>query len=136
MPRLKHATFLAQRRQLMAAWEDGQRRFAHLSLSDQRVLHDFYRPPESLTDKQLVEHRRHIKRTDKSLANRAGKAHVRFARGEVDVGYQATLPSGRVVTAHPVLRPQPDMELLVKALIETARQTARDESDDDSLTAA
>lgn len=129
MPRLKHARFLAQRRQLMADWEDGQRRFAHLSIADQRVLHDFYRPSESLTGKQLVEHRRHIKRTDKSLANRAGRAYVRFARSENHAGYQATLPSGRVVSAHPVLKPQPDMKLLVKALTETARQAEVEPND-------
>lgn len=129
MPRHKHTTFLAHRRQLMADWEGGQRRFARLSIADQRVLHGFYRPAESLTDKQLVEHRRYIKRMDKSLATCAGKAYARFVRGEIDTSYRATLPNGRVVTADPVLRPLPDMRLLAKALTETARQ-AEAESDD------
>ncbi|MDZ7914151.1 MAG: hypothetical protein U5O16_20300 [Rhodococcus sp. (in: high G+C Gram-positive bacteria)] len=100
-----------------------------MSPADQQLIHDFYRPSENLSDDELKQHRRHITVTNKSLANRAGKAYARFIRGETYDALSTITSSGRIVTIRPVLRPQPDAQLLAKALIQLAMEEAKAEID-------
>lgn len=82
MPASKQSVFCLQRQELVAAWEHDEWRLLGLSLSDQRIHHEFYLASETLPDRELVEHRRHVKHTDKSLRIvRSGLRRVRSLSG-------------------------------------------------------
>ncbi|WP_064444336.1 hypothetical protein [Rhodococcus sp. YH3-3] len=127
MSRLSSSTFITQHHQLKELWNSHQDSYRWMSPADQQLIHDFYRPSENLSDDELKQHRRHITVTNKSLANRAGKAYARFIRGETYDAPSTTTSSGRIVTIRPVLRPQPDAQLLAKALIQLAMEEAKAE---------
>lgn len=109
-----------------------------MSVADQRVIHDFYRPSEQLSDVELLQHRQQVSVTDKSLANRAGKVYARFIRGEVGKEAASAIYRGKILSARPVLRPQLNTKLLAKILVRIAsdevkmrREQNRSDNQDD-----
>ena len=118
MPRLTPTTYLTQRHQLKTLWISDPQQFSLLSIPDQVALHKFYLLTLDKTDDELLEHRRNFKQLDPSLANKAGKVYAKLMRGEAaPIKHLAKLPHGRYVYVRSVMKPEPDVKLLAKALI-------------------
>jgi len=102
--------------------------YAELSAANQWYIHDYFQPSIDMPDMELLEHRRHVSAQRPSLAQSAGKACVMLIRYEaawqeqVRVNQQRQLdrrlrPSnGRVIEVRSVVRPQVDMNKLLKAI--------------------
>ncbi len=136
MPRLSSADYLDHRLHLRVAWNDDAAGFGALSGSAQRALHDFYAPTQELRKHEALEHRRVVSRGRPSLPHEAGRAYRRIEAEWRRLDHRSKLlastqPAGtrissrnRHVTLQPVWRPEPDIPLLVRALIDIVR--ARD----------
>lgn len=73
--------FLYRHRFLHMLWSaDLKRAFLTMTYSQQRALHDFYRPAEDLTDAQLAAHLATITKDRPTLAPQAGKAYRKIER--------------------------------------------------------
>lgn len=80
MTRLTHTTYRLQHHQLRREWLDRHGfAFTMLSPTEQILIHDFYEPSKSFTDRQLRAHRAAITKLRPSLPHQAGKAFVRIA---------------------------------------------------------
>ncbi|MDR6910649.1 hypothetical protein J2W54_002366 [Rhodococcus fascians] len=117
--------FITQHHQLRKIWLEHQDSGSLMDPAHQRIIHDFYRPAEALTDQELTQHRRDVLRTNKSLANRAGKIYARYARGEFYTPPPSVTADGRVVYVRSVLEPQPDLRQIAKVLVALAMEESK-----------
>lgn len=132
MPRLTHTTYTLQHHQLRREWLDRHGlAFTMLSPTEQILIHDFYEPSKSLTDRQLKAHRDAITKIRPSLPHQAGKAFVRIAPF-LDV-VPAPLPSpGRgkpySVKVTSLVNPQIDPERMARILMDIVRSSTSKDS--------
>ncbi|WAC90165.1 hypothetical protein [Mycobacterium sp. Aquia_213] len=85
-------------------------------------MHRFYQPASDLTESELLVHRRAVKVADPSLPQRAGRAYARFSRGDTML-----VGGNQGIIVRSVVRPEPDLRLLVKAAIAIAKKDLDDE---------
>lgn len=137
MPRLTDATYLKQRRALVDDWIEGGGTFALVTPMEQLTLHEYYCPAEHLTDHEALAHRRHAGHETPSLPQRAGKAYtnrlkvlaINIAQTELAWQRKRRAPVRKKyqrdergeVRVRATMRPQPNYDLLAKALLEHAR---------------
>jgi hypothetical protein len=79
-------------------------------------------PTIELSDRELRDHRISATTIDPTLPQRAGRAHGKLKRGEWDKVDYAVMPNGRVITIRSVVRPQPNLKLLVRACLDMAKK--------------
>jgi hypothetical protein len=132
VPRLTNQNYLHRKEFLRALWETDRDIFRLLSPIQQRLLHGYYRLTEHLSTTTLLAHRRHLDATNPSLGARAGKAYAlvqrHFDEACVAFGFEA-VGSGRAIPLYvhhllagphgvsAIVRPQPDLPKLSKALL-------------------
>jgi hypothetical protein len=144
MPRVSNQLYLERHRFLVKAWTDFQRLYSILPIEQQWQVHAYYQPSKELTDQQLLEHREKVTEERPELPAQAGKAFIRMYRAfriafEYADGDQQRfnaallhLTDSRAKTAAPhgkrrisvtaLARPEPDLEVLARALVEMARE--------------
>jgi len=134
MPRLTPTNYLTQHHQLKALWISDPQQFSLLSIPDQVALHKFYLLTLDKTDEELLAHRSNVKQLDPSLVNKAGKVYAKFMRGEIaPIRHRAELPHGRYAYVRSVMKPEPDVKLLTKALLMLAKEKNKEAGEDSSL---
>lgn len=106
--------------QLKELWLVDQDAFSNLSPSDQLALHKYFQFASEKIDIELLEHRRNVHMLDPSLPQRAGRAYARLVRGDRAHVTYAELPRGGRVSVRAVMRPEPDVHLLAKAVRDIA----------------
>lgn len=134
-----------------------QRAFLTLTYNQQRDLHDFYRPAETLADPELLAHRTLITKRWPNLPQRAGKAYrkaeriyleaMRIADGDEAV-FTAYMRSkehnfvgkpdrkGRRITLAPLARPDLDARAIAKAVLALAEELTQNPDLADALPVA
>jgi hypothetical protein len=91
-------------------------------------LHSFYLVTQEMTDTELRLHRRVVKQVDSSLPQRAGRAYAKLRRGEWKRIDYAMTPKGRAITIHSVVKPQPDLQRLARAVLRYTEQKQHDDT--------
>jgi hypothetical protein len=134
MPRLTDQHHLQTHRQLKRFWEHAKSAYGHLTPTEQWQLHDFYQPSKDLTDIELLKHRNEITIKRPSLPQQAGRALAKLyaaaaygaARG-VRLRATATIKPAkrtihrvRAVQVYGVVKPEPDLKKLARALVQIA----------------
>lgn len=101
--------------ELAARWKADPGSLAEYSPQDQRYLHDYYRPSETLSDEQLLEHRREITKDQPSLPQCAGRAlnHVYVP----EIALYSTARRSYGITVREVIQPIPGYTQLAHALM-------------------
>jgi hypothetical protein len=125
MPRLNTPTYLQHHHQLKELWLVHQRVFSYLSPSDQLDLHKYFQFASSKTEAELIEHRRNVHALDPSLPHCAGRACAKLLRGEQAPVPYTDMPDGRKIAVRVVMRPEPDLKLLAKALVLIAEREVK-----------
>jgi hypothetical protein len=141
MPRLTDDQYLYLHRSLRTLWLHDHAVFRVVSQLDQRRVHDYFRPDERLSEKDLLEHRQRITEKYPSLPQQAGRAlarihedaavlavyQTRLAREPqpVKVKPQRTKPvpygTRRNLIVRPVIKPNVDMRGLARTLLSLAQ---------------
>ena len=128
MPRLNTSTYVHNHHQLTELWLTDQNAFSYLSPSDQLDLHKYFQFASDKTEADLIEHRRSVHMLDPSLPQRAGRAYAKLQRGErAPVEYSVT-PDGRRIAIRAVMRLEPDLHLLAKAVWHMALKEVEEET--------
>lgn len=120
MPRLTTHDYLFFHAYLHEVWHNQRKAFSLISTRDQSYLHRYFRPSEALTNPELLVHRNAITRQHPSLPHCAGRALRRLAD---PVPLKQSSGSGRIVL-YPLLRPNPDLARMSRALLRLAIQLA------------
>lgn len=128
MPRLTHATYCHQRQMLRRVWDERSELYGRLSSREQQALHRFFIPTIEASDAELRKHRKDVTAENPSLPHRAGRAYSRMERGEQSPQMRQPVRKGRHIYVEPVLRPEPDLRLLSKAVIMIELRRVREES--------
>jgi hypothetical protein len=161
MPRLSNDQYLFRHDFLYRLWTDERLLFRLLTPTQQRNLHRYYLPAMEVSDDHLLAHRRQLDRDQPSLGIRAGKSFALLQQdfnGACDTyGLDAVIAgcaipafmsqrkveSGRMtlrkgcngprqVSVSSLMLPEPDIDLLAKALLRLAEQLAvQQEADPD-----
>jgi hypothetical protein len=126
MPRVTNQKYLDRHYQLQERWVKELVQFSDVPALEQRHLHEYYLPSKRVTDEQLLEHRTLITKSQPSLPQKAGKAYSLLMNGDV---YRPTGGAvvtrgklkGHRITVRPLIRPEPDLRKLAKALLEIAK---------------
>lgn len=146
MPRIRQLEQYKRHLFLRTVWIDPNKQayLAALSAAEQWKLHAFYRPSEELTFAQFRDHLQVIQRDHPQLRHVSGKLyrrvelaytpHPRQLQAEQKKQDRARtrnkVPArrgGRIVV-YGIVRPKPDLNKLLKAMIEMARDE-RDKDD-------
>lgn len=139
MPRITQHEQYKRHLFLRAIWTDSSKQacLAVLSAKEQWKLHTFYRPSEELTLKQFRNHLRSTQRDHPRLCHISGKLYWRIehtvTRHVQRQAKQKTPAQGRTrnkisarrggpIVVYGVVRPKPDLNKLLKALIQMARE--------------
>jgi len=121
MARLTSSNYLQTRTWLTELWATDPTIFGLLSAGDQRYLHDYYRPSEALGRSEALVHRVKVSTRQRSLPQCAGRA-VRHLTHALQTPVPVGPPGARKqVVVSPVIRPQVDVDDLVRALLRAAR---------------
>lgn len=125
MPRVTQRDQYKRHLLLRKAWT-GERYpgvFGILSATDQWKLHAYYRPSESLSRQEFVDHLKEINKEQPQLRHVAGKLFRKIELGLVQQARSVPMPQvleagshRRHIVVRAVARPQPDMDKLVRAL--------------------
>ena len=127
MPRLNNTNYTNRHRWLRQLWLKSPRTFSILRPNQQWDVHDYYRPSEKLTSKQLLAHRRHITKTRPALPQRASKALMVLA-GIAPVPKPTSVKYGkRRIVVRALVQPQIDVERLARALMALAEHQVSQE---------
>ena len=135
MPRVTQCEQYKRHLFLRTVWSDPSKQayLAVLSTKEQWKLHAFYQPSEELTLKQFRDHLRTIQQGHSQLRHITGKLYRRVERAVAHHGQRparqkrqarnrvSARRSGTIV-AYGVVRPKPDLNKLLKALIQMARE--------------
>lgn len=140
MPRVTQREQYKRHLLLQTIWSDPSKQACLTTLSgnEQRKLHTFYQPSEELTPKQFRNHLHAIQRDHPQLRHVSGKLYRRVelafaqharqlqagqkeqARGRT--GNKVPVRRGGRVVVYGVVRPKPDLNKLLKAMIEMTRE--------------
>jgi hypothetical protein len=104
--------------------------YAYLTSTEQWQLHDYFQPSKYLADTELLEHRKKISKERPSLPHQAGRALAKLERHAARLAVQHAKPAAlsqpvqhqrrgkdRVITVRSVVRPEPDLKLLARAIV-------------------
>ncbi|WP_280185757.1 MULTISPECIES: hypothetical protein [Nocardia] len=131
MPRQTPSTYISHHHQLKTLWQQKQQAFSFLTPQDQLTLHKYFLFALDKTNQELLDHRHNAKIADPSLVNRAGKAYAKLARAEpAPVKNFVKGHDGRRIYIRTVMHPEPNIELLSRALLMLAEQDSRSKSPD------
>ena len=141
MPRLTKATYYDRHDFLAWAWKDLPGLFMVLPSQQQWDVHAYYIPSKTVSRGQLLAHRQTITDKQPSLPQRASKAFGRMQRiydwanteADGDSVKRHQLIASQAVTARStgrrrtlrisgLAKPEPNVELFTKVLIDIARQ--------------
>lgn len=117
MPRLTNKQYLQAHDLLRQAWLKQKGIFGLVGINQQQALHDFFQPSKELTTQELVAHRKAVSAKQRSLPNRAGKAYQEL-RAAARNGAPVRAGASGGVRAFPIIRPEPDLDEIVYALME------------------
>jgi hypothetical protein len=125
MPRINNAQYINRHRWLRQLWLKNPRMFSTLRPNQQWDIHDYYRPSERLTKKQLLQHRRQISRDRPALPHQASKA-LKILAGRAPTLKPISIKAGgsRHIEVYSLVQPQIDIERLARALLMLAEQIA------------
>lgn len=133
MPRLKKHHYVARHRWLRRLWLEHEARFGVLSPAEQWDVHAYYKPSYDLSESELLKHRRSITSERPTLPARASKVFKVLVDPTADPSRAAmvqTSESGRRIRVTGVVRPEPDLEQLARALLMLAERLTEQEHDD------
>lgn len=137
MPRLTDQSYLRIHDQLRRFWLHDYLGYAELTPSEQRVLHDYFRPSDGLTNAELLQHRTDVTARRPSLPAQAGKAYANLIAEVAHLAatrqqlHRRPLDRSRRtrreqhVVAKSVIRSVPDVRRLARALMLMARTEAQ-----------
>lgn len=134
MPRLSNRRYLAHCRFLRATWLKHDMLYGLLPINAQWDLHAFYKPDEELTDQQRLAHREHVTSERPALPARAGRSFNQIYRSFEQARDRAMLRQpahqpkrrDRQIRVYGIARPEPDLKLLARALVQSAIEQALD----------
>lgn len=143
MPRLTAKRYLYARDQLRRFWLTDEGLYAELTPTEQWQLHDYFQPGKDWPAEQLLKHRAQITKERPSLPHQAGRALSKFQERVAQVallrvrGAKRPIAAGRPsrgerhLEVKAVVRPEPDLKKLSRALIAVAleRQVRADAGD-------
>ena len=109
-------------------WQTGPRPLSCLSPGDQLALHKYYLFALDKIEAELISHRRNVHIGDPSLPQRAGRAYAKLLRGERSSVGTVTTSTGRVISVRPLMRPEPNLELLAKAFMQMAIREVQEQA--------
>ena len=123
MPRLSNYDYLLIQAHLHHIWMTRRHGFSLISTKDQRHLHDFFRPSETLTEAELLAHRKAVTTKYPNLPHQAGRASKHLAD---PLPLKHARAGNQRIVVYSLLKPQPDIPRLARALMNTARRIAED----------
>ncbi len=126
MPRLTDKQYLKYRKYLRKLWLTRTGLYANLLPTQQWQIHEYFRPDEELTDKQLLAHRKDITAQYPSLPHQAGRTIKEFGQmlraKAPSRATKTTITNKRgqtnTIRTGSVVRPQIDIPMLARVLIE------------------
>jgi hypothetical protein len=116
------------------SWIQQEGRFGLLRPNQQWDVHDYYKPSHELSEAELLVHRQQISYERPGLparASRAFKVLIDPSRTTSTAGSVQESTSGRRLTVRAVVRPEPNIEQLARALLNLAEQIADQEREDE-----
>lgn len=139
MPRLTDTDYLARHRYLRLMWQECPYAFAVLKPREQRQLHRYYQTQAVTTDAALIANRQRLTADSPALPHVASKAFHHLydcfraadvVAGDDDRAFRRALAylaqrqatGGRRLTA--TARPEPDLRVLARALLELGSDSA------------
>lgn len=119
----------------MQLYRDDDAVFSHLPPQAQHDLYVFFQTTNLGTDQELLEERVGLTTEDPSLPQRAGRAYAALdttkPRRE-----RARVPAGRGgIRIRGVMRPDPDVQQYVRAILRLVEHQARQDKNDDDQAA-
>lgn len=128
MPRLTNQQYLHRQQLLRKLWRTHPGRFGLLTPVQQWDLHLYYQLTHELTHTELLEHRRQISRKHPTLPARAGKAFRLVVDGLGRTsGPTHVVSDGRRIGVRAVVKPEPDVNRLARAVWLLAEYLAAEE---------
>lgn len=118
MPRLTDRDYLFLRSYLYEVWQTRRQAFALISPRDQYYLHRYFNLSDEMSDTDALTHRKAITAFQPSLPQCAGRALKCLADPKA---LRGTTGAKRIVL-YPLIRPEPDIGKLARALLGTARK--------------
>ena len=135
MPRVTQREQYKRHLFLRTIWTDPNQQacLTVLSPKEQRTLHAFYRPSETLTPRLFRDHLRAVQQGHSHLRHITGKLYRRVeravahhrqrpARQKRQARNRVSARRSGMIVAYGVVRPKPDLNKLLKALIQMARE--------------
>jgi hypothetical protein len=142
MPRLTDRHYLKVHKQLKQYWCHLDIVYGYLTSTEQWQLHDYFQPSKDLSETELLQHRRGISNQRPNLPHQAGRAlaklQTRAAHHALQRVRLAGQPAGKKTSSkrHPgvrvlaVVKPEPDLERLARALWLSAMDQERKTGND------
>lgn len=132
MPRLNNSNYLQRRHQLMRLYGDNAAAFSHLEARAQQDLHVYFQTTNLGTDAELLAERSRLTAEDSSLPQRAGRAYAALTNPDK---FRRPAPvhvtaGGRGIYIRGVMRPEPDVEQLARALLKLADELNKRDRED------
>lgn len=135
MSRLSTQSYLDNHHFLRDLWLSDPGVFAYISTQEQWALHRYFRLFESLTDTELIEHRKQL--AEPQLPQRAGRAlsHFKFELKQLATRRANIQPVEQVkykrdsrsyeLKVRAVVKPELDVDQLARAIIDMAFDLAK-----------
>lgn len=146
MPRLTPSAYQSIHEHLRQLWLHDGDMFCVLSPAEQWLLHTYFVPNVQLSPDELASYRLAVTKQNPSLPQRAGRAFATLLReldaedARLEARAAARVAQGaasrrrpsrnadRIITVRSVVHPEPNKELLARALIAMAKEMARREA--------
>jgi hypothetical protein len=137
MPRLTPKQYLKAHDQLRRFWLHNDMVFGALSSAEQYQIHDYFQPSKDLSDLELLAHRDRITKERPSLPHQAGRALAklrdaaavlsvrRLRMAKAPAGAKVRRQGNRHLTVRAVVKPEPDMQKLARALVMLAEHRVK-----------
>jgi hypothetical protein len=130
MPRLSSRRYLAVHDVLYERWHEHHGNpLQYLSPAEQWALHDYFRLSEQLSDIELLDHRKRVSQQRPSLPALAGKARKKLDGPFPGPGRGGGGAGPKHIVIYPLVRPTPDVDKFVRALLLLAEQQLQDDED-------
>lgn len=135
MPRITNTNYLERRQQLIRQYRQHRELFSYLSVQAQNDLHVYFQTTNFGSAAELIAERARLAAEDPSLPQRAGKAFVALGKEPAPDVRVTTPAGGRGVYARGVMRAEPDVQQLARALLKLADELAQQEQPDEDQAA-
>ena len=135
MPRLTNQRYVEIHYQLRRYWLKDPAPYLSLTPNEQWNLHAFFKPNKTMTDVELVTHRRTISQQSPALPQRAGRALRKFEGAIEAIGRWRAQSSSTAnhkrpsmnnpIKVWPLVQPEIDAKKIARALIALAKREVR-----------